>query len=88
MEVTTETATPDAKADLVKSDEHVSESEPATVPTAETSDGLASSDRTADQIPTCSAASPTPAPQPDSSPSQTHVPTCQPEAPETGTSSR
>lgn len=85
MEVTTETGTSDAKVDLVKSDKHVPESEPVTVPTAETSDGLVSSDLTPDQIPTCSAASPTPAPQPDASPSQTHAPTCQPEAPETET---
>ncbi|KAM9363183.1 uncharacterized protein ABDE67_013971 isoform 2-T2 [Symphorus nematophorus] len=85
MEVTTETGTSDATADLVKRDEQVSDSEPATVPTAETSDGFVSSDLTPDLIPTCAAASPAAAPQHDSPPSQTHVPTHQTEAPETET---
>lgn len=85
MEVTTETTMSDATATLVKSDEHGSESEAMTVPTAETeaetSDGQMSSHLTPSLVLT-SAASPSPASQSDSSP-QTHVPVCQPEAPET-----
>ncbi|XP_044044998.1 zinc finger protein 638-like isoform X3 [Siniperca chuatsi] len=75
MEVTTETSV---------SDEHLSESEPVTVLTAETSGGLVSSDLTPGLVLTA-AASPAPASQSDSSPGQTHLPICQPEAPETET---
>lgn len=89
MEATTETTMSDATATLVKSDEHVSESEAVTVPTAETSDGQKSSHLTPGPVLTA-AASPSPASQSDSSP-QTHVPICQPAAPEitpeTGTTS-
>ncbi|KAM6941936.1 uncharacterized protein PEZ65_003905 isoform 4-T4 [Lycodopsis pacificus] len=72
MEVPTETTVSDAPATLVKCDEHVSESEPVTVSTAETSDVLESSDVTL-----VAAASPATS-QADSSPGQTHA-----EAPKT-----
>ncbi|XP_031723012.1 zinc finger protein 638-like isoform X2 [Anarrhichthys ocellatus] len=75
MEVPTEITVSDAPATLVKCDEHVSESEPVTVSTAETSDVLESSDVTL-----VDAASPATS-QADSSPGQTHAPTCGPEAP-------
>ncbi len=81
MEVTTETTMSDATATLVKSDEPISESEAVTVATAETSDGQMSSHLTP-SLALTTAASPSPASQSDSSP-QTHVPICQPEAPET-----
>ncbi|XP_074484176.1 uncharacterized protein LOC141763615 isoform X1 [Sebastes fasciatus] len=77
IEVTAETTMSDAPATLVKPDEHASESEPVTEPTAETSHGSVSSDLTP-----IAAAS-----QEESSPGQTLVPTCQPEAPETETTS-
>lgn len=77
MEVTTETTMSDA-------DEPEPESGGVTVPTAETSDELVSSDLTPSLMVT-TAASPASASQSDSG--QTHVPTCQPEAPETGTTS-
>lgn len=86
MEVTTETRLSDTTATLVKSDEHGSESEPVTVPTAETSDGLLSSDLTPGPTLT-EAASPARPPQSDSSSSQTHVTACQADTPETGTTS-
>lgn len=80
MEVTTETKQSEATETLIKSGEHASESEPVTVPTAETSDGLLSSGLTP------VAASPSPAPQSASSPStQTHMSACEPEARDTGT---
>ncbi|XP_070778079.1 zinc finger protein 638-like [Enoplosus armatus] len=69
MEVATETSMSEATATLVKSDDS-SESGPATLPTAESSGG---------SVPT-TAASPSPASQSDSSPGQTHMPICQPEA--------
>ncbi|XP_068582772.1 zinc finger protein 638-like isoform X1 [Cebidichthys violaceus] len=75
--VPTETTVSDTPATLVKCDEHVSESEPVTVSTAETSDVLESSDLTL-----VAAASPATS-QADSSPSQTHASTCRPEAPKT-----
>lgn len=77
MEVTTETT-------MSGADEPEPESGGVTVPTAETSDELVSSDLTPSLMVT-TAASPAPASQSDSG--QTHVPTCQPEAPETGTAS-
>uniref|UniRef100_UPI0037E98A03 zinc finger protein 638-like n=1 Tax=Semicossyphus pulcher TaxID=241346 RepID=UPI0037E98A03 len=82
--VTTETGTSDVAATPVKSEEHESESEPVTVSAAETSDGVASSELAPGPVLSTSA-SPPPDPQCDSSHSQTDVPTCQPEAPETET---
>ncbi|XP_034749834.1 zinc finger protein 638-like [Etheostoma cragini] len=79
MEVTPESTMSDAPATLVKS-EHVPESEPVAVQIAETSDGLVSSDLKP-RLVLIAATSPSPASQADSSPSQTHVPTCQTEAP-------
>ncbi|XP_070710695.1 zinc finger protein 638-like [Pempheris klunzingeri] len=85
VEVSTDTSMSDATAAVVKADEPISaESEPRTVPTPEASDSLVSSDVTPGLVP-APAASPSPASRSDSSPSQTHVPTCQPEAPETAT---
>ncbi|XP_070832763.1 zinc finger protein 638-like isoform X2 [Chaetodon trifascialis] len=82
MEVTTETRMSDTTATLPKPDEQGSESEPVTVPTAEASDGLVSSDMTPGLILT-EAASPAQASQPDSSSSQTHVTAGQADTPET-----
>lgn len=87
MEVTADTRMSDATATLLKSDENASaESELASAPPAETSDGSVSSDVPPGLVLTA-AASPSLASPSDSSLSQTHVPTCQPEPPETGTTS-
>lgn len=84
MEVTQETIMSDTAATPVKSEEHKSECEPLPPPTAETSDSLMSSDLTAAPVLT-PAASTSPAPQAASPSHHTHVPTCQPVAPDTET---
>ncbi|XP_042340617.1 zinc finger protein 638-like [Plectropomus leopardus] len=78
MEDTTETLS-DATATMVKSDEHVSESEPVTMPTVDTSDDIESSDSILGPfIVSVESLS-----QPDASHSQTHEPACEPQASET-----
>ncbi|GAA6228710.1 zinc finger protein 638-like [Lates japonicus] len=84
IQVAAETRSLDATVIPVKSDEHVSESKPGSVPTAESSDSLALSVLTPSLVLTA-AASPLPPSQADSSPSQTHELTRQPEAPQTET---
>lgn len=73
MECTTETGMSDISATLAKCDEDVSGSEPTTVPSADTSDGLASSDVAPELIHTATAPPP-------------HTkPLCPPEEPKTET---
>ncbi|XP_035028199.2 zinc finger protein 638 isoform X2 [Hippoglossus stenolepis] len=80
MEVVTETTMPDATLTAVESNEQVSECEPVSELTAESTDSSVS---TPAEVLATEKSTSLPASQADSPPSQSPAPTCQPEAPDT-----
>ena len=82
MEVVTQSTMTDATLTAVDSNEPVSECEPVSELTAESTNSSVS---TPAEVLTTESTS-LPASQADSSPGQSPAPTCQPEAPDTGTS--